>query len=79
MNELGTDATFFVLLGTVGYCAVSSLLGVDPNKIPLISKAVMDRMPSIDNFLVDKDGKISFKEDEEQEKKQKEDKDEKND
>jgi len=50
VSELGADAIFASLLLTVGYCTVSSLLGKTPNKIPLISQAVEDRMPTIDMF-----------------------------
>eukprot|EP00980_Cylindrotheca_fusiformis_P006143 scaffold1319_cov126-Cylindrotheca_fusiformis.AAC.32 len=48
--ELGSDVIFGTLLLTVAYCSISSLLGQTPNKIPLISQAVEDRMPSIDMF-----------------------------
>jgi len=60
VSEFGTDAIFFALLATLAYCAVSSILGVEPNKIPLVSQAVMDRMPSIDMFSLDQDGNVSF-------------------
>jgi hypothetical protein len=48
--QLGNDAVFVVLLATIGYSVVSSLLGVAPDKIPGISGAVAKRMPSIDMF-----------------------------
>jgi hypothetical protein len=48
--ELGSDAIFGALLITIAYCSISSLLGQTPNKIPLISPAVEDRMPSVDMF-----------------------------
>jgi hypothetical protein len=38
------------LLATLGYASISSLLGVAPDKIPLVSKASNDRMPSIEMF-----------------------------
>jgi len=48
--EISSDAVFFALLLSLGYCTVSSLLGIAPDKIPLISKGVSDRMPTIDMF-----------------------------
>jgi hypothetical protein len=50
MMEIGNDALFFTLLATIAYSSISSLLGVTPDKIPLVSKAVSDRMPSFDMF-----------------------------
>jgi len=47
---LSTDAIFASLLLVLGYCTVSSLLGFEPDKIPLISNNVKDRMPTIDMF-----------------------------
>ena len=49
-TELGSDLIFGALLLTIAYASISSLLGLTPNKIPLISQAVEDRMPSIDMF-----------------------------
>lgn len=49
-TELGSDVIFGGLLLTIAYASVSSLLGVTPNKIPGISQAVEDRMPSVDMF-----------------------------
>jgi hypothetical protein len=57
ITELGTDAVFVTLLVTLAYCSISSVLGQEPDKIPLISKNVADRMPSINDF-VDESGKI---------------------
>ena len=48
MTEIGSDAVFFTLLATLGYCAISSLLGKTPDKIPLIGNAVSDRMPKFE-------------------------------
>lgn len=48
--ELGSDAMFAALIVTLGYCVVSSLLGVTPNKIPFISEGVEARMPTVDMF-----------------------------
>jgi hypothetical protein len=48
--ELGSDAIFFTVLATLGYTSISSLLGVTPDKIPLVSKASNDRMPTIEMF-----------------------------
>ena len=50
LSELGSDAIFVTLLLTLAYASVSSLLGITPNKLPIISQAVEDRMPSIDMF-----------------------------
>lgn len=50
LTVLGTDAMFVTLLATVGYSVVSSLLGVEPDKIPIVSQAVIDRMPTVDMF-----------------------------
>ena len=49
-NQLGSTAIFGVLLLMVAYATISSLLGIAPNKIPIISQAVEDRMPTIDMF-----------------------------
>jgi hypothetical protein len=49
-TELGSDLIFGALLLTIVYASISSLLGITPNKIPGISQAVEDRMPSIDMF-----------------------------
>jgi hypothetical protein len=48
--ELGSDVIFGTLLLTVVYASASSLLGITPDKVPLISQSVEDRMPSIDMF-----------------------------
>lgn len=42
-SEIGADAVFYLLLATLAYCTVSSLLGITPDKIPIISQAVLDR------------------------------------
>lgn len=49
-TELGNDAVFYILLATLAYSSISSLLGITPDKIPFISQAVIDRMPTIDMF-----------------------------
>mmetsp|Transcript_131589 Transcript_131589/g.380636 ORF Transcript_131589/g.380636 Transcript_131589/m.380636 type:complete len:389 (-) Transcript_131589:122-1288(-) len=49
-TEISSDLIFGTLLLTIGYACVSSLLGVTPNKIPGISQAVEDRMPTVDMF-----------------------------
>jgi hypothetical protein len=53
LNELANDVVFGSLLLTVAYSAVCSLLGITPNKIPFISQAVEDRMPTVDMFDAD--------------------------
>lgn len=59
-SELSTDAIFVSLLLSLSYCVISSLLGFTPDKLPLISKAVDDRMPTVDMF--DDKGEFSFQE-----------------
>lgn len=54
--EMGSDAVFAAMLLAIGYSSVSSLLGATPDKIPFISDAVSQRMPSIDMF----DGPVRF-------------------
>lgn len=48
--ELGSDFIFGLMLLTIGYATISSLLGVTPDKIPLISPAVEARLPTVDMF-----------------------------
>lgn len=50
ITEIGTDAIFAVLLVTIAYATISSLLGITPDKIPFLSQAVNDRMPTTDMF-----------------------------
>jgi hypothetical protein len=50
VTEIGTDAIFGLLLITIAYASISSLLGITPDKIPILSKAVNDRMPTVDMF-----------------------------
>merc|ERR1712025_607515 len=50
VSETGTTAIFAVLVLSVVYASISSLLGIKPDKIPIISDAVEDRMPTIDSF-----------------------------
>lgn len=61
VSQIGNDVIFVTLLATIGYCSISSLLGITPNKIPYISKAVDDRMPSLDMFDLDEKGNIIFR------------------
>lgn len=49
-SELFSDAIFFTLLISLAYCSISSLLGYTPDKLPVISQYVSDRMPTIDMF-----------------------------
>jgi hypothetical protein len=49
-TEITNDVVFGTLLLTVAYASISSLLGITPDKIPLISQAVEDRMPTVDMF-----------------------------
>lgn len=72
LTQVSTDAIFVSLLAVLGYCSVSSLLGISPNKIPLISQAVEDRMPTVDMFDVDSEGNIMpIRREEDEEKKDK--------
>ncbi|KAL3771625.1 hypothetical protein ACHAWO_009785 [Cyclotella atomus] len=50
VSEIFSDVMFGSLLLMLAYCAGSSLLGREPDGIPLISDAVKDRMPTIDMF-----------------------------
>lgn len=79
VSEFGTDAIFFALLATLAYCTVSSVLGAEPNKIPIVSQAVIDRMPTVDMFSLDQDGNVSFNPREEEDSKKKEDSEKKDD
>merc|ERR1711966_447138 len=72
-GELFDDVLFGGLLITLLYCSVSSLFGQEPDKIPLISNSVKDRMPTMDMF--DNDGQFVPREKRESDKKS--DKDEK--
>ena len=48
--ELGADAVFLTMAATIAYCVGSSLLGITPDKIPIMSQAVQDRMLTKDMF-----------------------------
>jgi hypothetical protein len=48
--ELANNALFLTLLAVIGYASISSLLGQTPDKIPIISQASNDRMPTLDMF-----------------------------
>jgi hypothetical protein len=66
LGELGSDALFLAVLATISYASISSLLGITPDKIPLISKNVEDRMPSMDMF--DDQGRFKDKNDDSEKK-----------
>jgi hypothetical protein len=51
-TEIGSDVLLLTLLASLGYCAVSSLTGTLPDKIPFISNAVKSRVPSVDQIQV---------------------------
>jgi len=55
-SEIGADAVFYVLLATLAYCSISSLIGIAPDKIPIVSQAVLDRIPDVDWF--DEEGRL---------------------
>lgn len=50
VSELGSDLVFGALLVSVAYASISSLLGITPDKIPIVSQAVLDRQPTVDMF-----------------------------
>mmetsp|Transcript_39820 Transcript_39820/g.96108 ORF Transcript_39820/g.96108 Transcript_39820/m.96108 type:complete len:398 (+) Transcript_39820:398-1591(+) len=58
ITELGSDVVFGALLVTVLYASVSSLLGITPDKIPLVSQAVLDRTPTVDMIEFDDKGQM---------------------
>jgi hypothetical protein len=64
--ELGSDGIVLSTLAVCAYASVSSLLGATPDKIPFISDAVNDRMPSIEMF--DQEGRFTGKKDDEDNK-----------
>jgi hypothetical protein len=68
LGEIGSDALFLTLLATIGYASISSLLGVTPDKIPLVSKAAADRMPSMDMNMFDDQGRFKDKNDDSEKK-----------
>jgi hypothetical protein len=61
VTQLSTDAIFVTLLAVLGYSTVSSLLGITPNKVPIVSSNVDKRMPSVDMFDIDSEGNIVAK------------------
>jgi hypothetical protein len=73
--QVSTDAIFVTLLAALAYCTASSLFGITPNKIPFISTAVDNRMPTVDMFDIDSEGNIFAKPKEPEEEKEKDDKD----
>ena len=73
VTQISTDAIFVTLLAALGYSAASSLFGIEPNKLPFISNAVNDRMPSVDMFDIDSEGNIFAKPREREEKDEKDD------
>jgi len=75
-NQFSSTAIFGVLFVAVLYSSISSLLGEAPNKIPIISQAVEDRMPTTDMF--DDEGRFvprQAREEKNKEEKDKKDKD----
>lgn len=61
VTQFSTDAIFVTLLLVLGYCTASSLFGITPNKIPIISSAVDDRMPTVEMFDIDSEGNVFSK------------------
>eukprot|EP00977_Amphora_coffeiformis_P003857 scaffold768_cov166-Amphora_coffeaeformis.AAC.15 len=66
--ELGSDALLALALLSVTYASISSLLGITPNKIPLISDAVNKRMPNFE--IMNTQGKVLTREEREEVRKQ---------
>jgi hypothetical protein len=58
ITEIGSNVVFGTLLLTVMYATVSSLLGITPDKIPVVSQAVLDRMPTVDMLEFDSQGRL---------------------
>jgi hypothetical protein len=50
VTEIASDVIFYTLLATLAYTSISSVFGIAPDKIPLISDAVNQRMPNVDMF-----------------------------
>jgi len=50
INEAGSTAIFGVFLLTFAYASISSLLGITPDKIPLVSQEVDKRMLTLEMF-----------------------------
>jgi hypothetical protein len=63
IGELSSDAVFVTLIAALGYSAVSSLLGVTPDKIPFLSESVNKRVPTVDmiQFIDPATGEPFFK------------------
>lgn len=51
--EITNDAIFFTLAAAILYSVGSSLLGIYPDKIPLISEAVANRIPPAEKIMKD--------------------------
>ena len=73
ITVLGNDAIFLTMLACVGYCMVSSILGIVPDKIPLISDAVSNRVPTADKVLDDTSSFFGLKKDKKDEDDKKKD------
>lgn len=50
INEAGSTAIFGVFLLTFAYATISSVLGITPDKIPIVSQAVDQRMLTLEMF-----------------------------
>jgi len=48
--EVNSDIVFTASILILSYCVISTLLGITPDKVPVVSKAVNDRMPTIEIF-----------------------------
>jgi hypothetical protein len=77
VNHWQLDAIFATLMATLAYSTISSLLGVMPDKLPVVSEAAGDRMPSIDVSMFDSKGRSDpsskLSEDDEKKNEQKKD------
>ena len=47
---MSSDLVFAGVVAAILYSSISSLLGITPDKLPFISQAASDRMPTIDMF-----------------------------
>ena len=65
-TEVASDVVFFTMLAVLTYTTISSLLGITPDKLPIVSKAANDRMPSLD--MLDDQGRFIGRQQDEEDK-----------
>lgn len=49
-EQLGSSVTFLVIAASIIYSLISTLAGQEPDKLPLISSRVQNRVPTTDEF-----------------------------